>query len=110
MDEPQPRGTRHSEPLTPPSTSARAALTSPDPHGPVPAASRAAAAAVSKAPQNPPAPAKTFPINPQLRRGLRRHTLPAPGHAPASVTLPRHRPALFRQAISQSPRLLEPLP
>lgn len=68
---------------TPPSTSARAALTSPDPHGPVPVASRAAAAAVPQAPQNPPAPAKTFPINPQLRRDLRRHTLRAPAPPPS---------------------------
>lgn len=89
MDEPQPRGTRLSEPLTPPSTSARAALTSPDPNGPVPAASPAAAAAVPQAPQNPPAPVKTFPINPQLRRGLRRHTLPAPAPPPVFVTSPR---------------------
>lgn len=69
--------------LTPPSTSARAALTSPDPHGPVPVASRAAAAAVPQAPQNPLAPAKTFPINLQLRRGLRRHTLRAPAPPPS---------------------------
>lgn len=82
--QPQPRGTRLSEPLTPPSTSARAALASLDPHGPVPVA-----AAVPQAPQNPPAPAKTFPINPQLRRGLRRHTLPAPATPPArDVTAP----------------------
>lgn len=82
-EEPQAPRNAASGALTPPSTSARAALTSPDPHGPVPVASRAAAAAVPQAPQNPPAPAKTFPINLQLRRGLRRHTLRAPAPPPS---------------------------
>lgn len=82
-EEPQAPWNAASGAPTPPSTSARATLTSPDRHGPVPVASLAAAAAVPQAPQNPSAPAKTFPINPQLRRDLRRHTLRAPAPPPS---------------------------
>lgn len=60
----------------------------PDRGRPVLAASRATTA-VPQAPQDPPAPAKTFPINPQLRssRGVTRS---AARPAPTSVTSPRN--------------------